>query len=271
MRTSERYRTIWISDLHLGTKGAQAHRVLDFLRHTDSDTLYLVGDVVDGWMLKKSWYWPQAHNDVIQKLLRKARKGTKVVFIPGNHDEFARSFAGLRFGDIPVAENAVHWTADGRKLLIMHGDEFDLSIRYARGLAVLGGQAYGFALWLNRGINWVRRRMGLPYWSFASFAKQKVKKACQFISDFEDAMVESARQNDADGVVCGHIHKAELRMVEDVLYANAGDWVESCTALVEHEDGRLELIEWPDVLRDEPPEPEPAFTAEPAFTQLMTV
>jgi len=218
--------------------------LLDFLRDTESETLYLVGDIIDGWRLKRSWYWPQAHNDVVQKLLRKARKGAHVVYIPGNHDDFARKYAGFRFGGIDVLMDAMHETADGRKLLILHGDEFDAVVRYARWLAYLGDHAYHFALRLNVFVNWVRRMFNLPYWSFSAYAKQRVKSAVKYIGAFETAVAQAARSRGADGVVCGHIHHAEMTEIEGVLYCNDGDWVETCSALVEHYDGSLEILHW---------------------------
>lgn len=243
---TQRFRTIWISDVHLGTRGCKADFLLDFLKNTESDTLYLVGDIVDGWRLRRSWYWPQAHNDVVQKILRKARKGTRVVFIPGNHDEFARDYADHNFGDIEVACQTVHETADGRRLLVLHGDSFDGVVKYAKWLAHLGDWAYTLALALNNWLNLVRRRMGLPYWSLSAYLKHKVKNAVQFIDDYEQTIADEARRQGVDGVVCGHIHHAEMRDVDGVLYANDGDWVESCTALVEDAEGRLEVLRWLD-------------------------
>ncbi|MEW5728318.1 MAG: UDP-2,3-diacylglucosamine diphosphatase [Pseudomonadota bacterium] len=241
---TRRYRAIWISDVHLGTRGCKAEFLLDFLKNTDSDDLYLVGDIVDGWRLKRSWYWPQAHNDVVQKLLRKARKGTRVIFVPGNHDEFAREYLEHSFGDIQVMDHAVHETADGKKLLVLHGDRFDGVVKYAKWLAHLGDWAYTLALTLNHWFNLARRRLGYPYWSLSAYLKHKVKNAVAFIADFEAAMAEEARRAGVDGVVCGHIHHAETRMVDGILYCNDGDWVESCTALVEHFDGRIEILHW---------------------------
>jgi UDP-2,3-diacylglucosamine pyrophosphatase LpxH len=238
------YRTIWLSDFHLGTRDTKAEFLLDFLRHNECEYLYLVGDVFDGWALRKSWYWHQHHNDVVQKLLRKVRKGTKVIYIPGNHDEFARGFFHVQFGGITVQPTAVHTTADGKQLLVLHGDEFDGIIGHARWLSMLGSSAYQMILSLNRIFNHLRRRLGLPYWSLSAYLKHRAKKAVQFIADFESAVVAEARRCDMDGVVCGHIHHAELRHIGDVLYANTGDWVESCTALVEHVDGRLEILRW---------------------------
>jgi len=239
-----RYRSIWISDVHLGTRGCKAEYLLDFLKHTESDYLYLVGDIVDGWRLRRSWYWPQAHNDVVQKILRKARKGTNVVFIPGNHDEFARGYTEHNFGDISVAPQAIHETADGRRFLVLHGDAFDGVVKYAKWLAHLGDWAYTVALSANHWFNLVRRRFGYSYWSLSAYLKHKVKNAVQFIDDYEKTIVEEARRQGVDGVVCGHIHHAELRDVDGITYANDGDWVESCTALVEHDDGRLEIVDW---------------------------
>jgi len=238
-----RVRTVFISDLHLGTPGCQARALLAFLRDTECETLYLVGDIIDGWQLRRSWYWPQAHNDVVQKLLRKARKGTRVIFVPGNHDEFARRYAEHNFGGIDVVEDAMHVTADGRRLWVTHGDHFDGVIQCARWLAVLGDRAYEFTLKVNRWLNSARARLGLPYWSLSKYLKHKVKRAVSYVGDFEAAVAREARRRGADGVVCGHIHHAEMRMIDGVLYCNDGDWVESLTALVEHHDGRLEIID----------------------------
>ena len=238
------YRTIWISDIHLGTRGCKAEFLLDFLKYTESDTLYLVGDIVDGWRLKRSWYWEQSHNDVVQKLLRKARKGTKVIYVPGNHDEALRDYVGLLFGGVQVLGEHVHETADGKKLLILHGDEFDGVVKYAKWLAFLGDSAYNFALQLNHWLNLGRRRFGYPYWSLSAYLKNKVKNAVEYVSNFETAVAAEARRHGVDGVVCGHIHKAEVRMIDGILYCNDGDWVESCTALVEHPSGKLEILPW---------------------------
>jgi len=242
-------RTVFISDVHLGTPGCQAEALLDFLRCVECETLYLVGDIVDGWQLMRRWYWPQAHNDVVQKVLRKARKGTRVVLVPGNHDEFARRYLGHSFGGIEVVEDAIHQTADGRRFWVMHGDLFDGVVQCARWLAHVGDGLYQITLRLNRTLNSVRARIGLPYWSLSRYLKLKVKRAVSFIGDFEAAVIREAKRRGVDGVVCGHIHHAELRTVDGLTYANDGDWVESLTALVEHGDGRLEVIEWSEVLR----------------------
>jgi UDP-2,3-diacylglucosamine pyrophosphatase LpxH len=239
-------RTIWISDLHLGTRGCKAEFLLDFLRFTEAETIYLVGDIIDLWRLKKSWYWPQTHNDVIQKVLRKVRKGTRVVYVPGNHDEWLREFTQLQFGGVEVVEDAIHVTADGRQLLVLHGDIFDAVVMNARWLALLGDGAYTVALWVNRHFNTMRRRLGYPYWSLSAYLKRRVKNAMQYIASFAEAVANEAHRRGVEGIVCGHIHHAEIRRIGDILYCNSGDWVESCTALVEHFDGRLELIDWID-------------------------
>ena len=238
------YRSIFISDLHLGTPGCQAQALLEFLRTHSSEQLYLVGDIIDGWQLRRRWYWPQAHNDVVQKLLRRARKGCRVVFVPGNHDEFARAFIGHQFGGIDVVEHATHVTADGRRLWIVHGDYFDGVIQFAKWLAYLGDNLYEITLSLNRHLNHLRARLGLRYWSLSAYLKHRVKQALSYVMAFESAVASEARKRGYDGVVCGHIHRAEMREIDGTLYCNDGDWVESRTALVEHHDGRLELLHW---------------------------
>jgi UDP-2,3-diacylglucosamine pyrophosphatase LpxH len=239
----QRVRTLFLSDIHLGTKGCQADELLDFLRYYEADTVYLVGDIVDGWQLKSSWYWPQSHNDVVQKLLRKARKGTRLIYIPGNHDEFLRDYYGTHFGGIEVVEDAIHVAADGKRYLVIHGDLFDVVIRHARWLALLGNSAYDLAIALNARFNMIRRAFGLTYWSLSQWAKLKVKNAVNFIGQYEDTLSAEARRRNVDGVVCGHIHHAVLRN-DQPIYINCGDWVESCTAAVEHFDGRFEIIRW---------------------------
>jgi len=239
-----RVRTVWISDLHLGTPGCQATALLDFLKRVECDTLYLVGDIIDGWQLRRQWYWPQAHNDVVQKLLRKARKGTRVVFVPGNHDEFARKYLGHNFGGVEVLDEAIHQTADGRLLWVTHGDHFDGVIQCAKWLAHVGDWAYELTLRFNRHLNSMRARLGLPYWSLSRYLKLKVKRAVSYVDDFEVAVAREARERGVHGVVCGHIHHAEIRTIDGILYCNDGDWVESLTALVEHPNGRLEILNW---------------------------
>jgi len=242
--TPTQVRTLFLSDVHLGTRGCQADKLLDFMRYYDAETVYLVGDIVDGWQLKSSWYWPQTHNDVVQKLLRKARKGARVFYIPGNHDEFLRDYYGTHFGGIEVVEDAIHVTADGQRYLVIHGDLFDVVIRHARWLALLGDKAYDAAIWLNTYFNAVRRGLGLTYWSLSQWAKLKVKNAVNFIGEFERTLAAEARRRGLDGVICGHIHHAVIRSQTDFAYINCGDWVESCTAVIEHFNGAFEIIAW---------------------------
>jgi UDP-2,3-diacylglucosamine pyrophosphatase LpxH len=239
-----RYRTIFLSDLHLGARGCQAELMLDFLRHNEADTYYLIGDIIDGWRLKGGWYWPQAHNDVVQKLLRKVRRGAHMIFVPGNHDEFARQFLGLSFGGIEIKRNAMHVTADGRRFWITHGDEFDVVVRHAKWLALFGDWAYDVAIFLNTHFNRVRRALGFGYWSFSSWAKLRVKNAVNFIGAFERELASEARKRGADGVICGHIHHPSIREIDGVAYVNTGDFVESCSLAVEHDDGALEVVYW---------------------------
>jgi UDP-2,3-diacylglucosamine pyrophosphatase LpxH len=222
------------------------------LRQYECRTLYLVGDIIDGWQLRRSWYWPQAHNDVVQKILRKARKGTRVVFVPGNHDEFARRYVEHNFGGVDVHEDCVHTTVDGRRLWVTHGDLFDGVIQCARWLAVAGDIAYETTLRFNRHLNRFRARLGMPYWSLSRYLKLKVKRAVSYVCAFEEAVAREVRRRGLDGVVCGHIHQAEIRDIGGVLYCNDGDWVESLTALVEHHDGRLEIVDWSDRLGAQP-------------------
>ncbi len=243
-RSPLRFRAIFISDVHLGTPRAQTAALLAFLRDTESDQLYLVGDLIDDWSLRKAWYWDQLHNDVIQKLLRKARKGTKVFYIPGNHDENFRNFLNLRFGRVAVRADAVHVAVSGKRYLVLHGDKFDGVVRYAPWLAKLGDTAYEAVMGLNSAVNRVRRFFRLPYWSLSAHLKRKVKKAVEFLSHFESAVVREAKQRNCSGVICGHVHTADNRYIDGIHYLNDGDWVESCTALVEHADGRFEILEW---------------------------
>jgi UDP-2,3-diacylglucosamine pyrophosphatase LpxH len=239
-----KYRTVFVSDVHLGFKGSSAEYLLDFLHSIETETLYLVGDIVDVWSLRKTFFWPQTHNDVVRKVLDMAQRGTRVVYIPGNHDEIFRDYDGLVFGDIEVRREAVHETADGRRMLVLHGDEFDGVIKLSPWLGHLGCAAYAFALFLNRLVNGLRRHLGFPYWSLAAYLKHKVKKAVSYISRFEHALACEARRRGVDGMICGHIHRAEIAVIDGILYCNDGDWVESCTTLTEDADGRLEIIRW---------------------------
>lgn len=247
-RTS--YRSVFISDVHLGTRGCRSDFLADFLRRISCEHLFLVGDIIDGWRLRKSWYWDESHDEVIRLIIGLARAGAEVTYLPGNHDEMFRAWlpllgqADVEIAGIRLRDEAVHTTADGRRLLVLHGDAFDSVVRYAKFLALLGDWAYTVALVANRWFNAVRRRLGYPYWSLSAWLKRQVKEAVKAIDRFESALATEAKRRGLDGVICGHIHHAEMREVQGVLYMNDGDWVESCTALVEHADGRFELVDW---------------------------
>jgi len=240
-----RLRTVFISDVHLGFKGCSAELLLDFLHHVEMDFLFLVGDIIDVWSMKKSMFWPQSHNNVLRTILGKAKKGTKVIFVPGNHDEAFRDFDGAVFGNLAIHREYVHLGASGRRMLILHGDEFDSVVKCSPWLAKLGSNIYDVLLAANPYINWVRRRFDLPHWSLSAYLKGKAKTAVQYIGSFEDAVAQAARKRGVDTVVCGHIHRAEMREIDGILYCNDGDWVESCTSLIEDMNGQLSLIEWP--------------------------
>lgn len=238
------YRTVFISDLHLGSKSARAKDLAAFLKRIRCERLYLVGDVIDMWRLKQRWFWPKQHNKVVRRILTMAnKKGTEVIYIPGNHDEAARQFINLTFGDVVLKKQVTHETADGRRLFVVHGDQYDLVVQNARLLSMLGGWAYDWLVAFNRRYNKIRQWLGLPYKSLSQAIKMRVKGACTFISNFEGTLIHEAKRRGLDGVVCGHIHKAECRPNDQVAYFNCGDWVESCTALVEHDDGKLQLID----------------------------
>ena len=243
-RATLRTRTVFISDVHLGFKGCQAQYLLDFLRSVECQRIYLVGDIIDVWALTKSFYWPQAHNDVIRTILGKAKHGTRVIYIPGNHDRVLRDHDGLVMGNVEVHREAIHETADGRRFLVLHGDEFDSIVRASPLLESIGSHAYAAALTLNRYVNSIRSRFGFPYWSLAAFLKHKVKNAVQYIASFEKALATEARRQQVQGVICGHIHRAEITEIDGITYCNDGDWVESCTTLVEDFSGRLSLLRW---------------------------
>jgi len=240
------YRTVWVSDVHLGTPGCKAEHLVEFLKSHTCDTLYLVGDIIDGWKLKNTFYWPQEHTNVIRKVLTKAKRGTKVYYVTGNHDEFLRKFVGFKIdlGNIRFANELIHQTVDGRRLLITHGDAFDVITRYHAWIAVTGDALYESAMRFNYWFNKGRSLVGMGYWSLSAFAKQHVKTAVNVVSTFEESVARECRRRKLDGVVCGHIHHAEIRDIGGVTYLNCGDWVESCTALAEHSDGRIELIRW---------------------------
>jgi UDP-2,3-diacylglucosamine pyrophosphatase LpxH len=248
-KQSHRYRTIWLSDVHLGTAGCKAEFLVDFLKRNECETLYLVGDIIDGWKLRGSWFWPQEHTNVVRKVLTKSKRGTKVYYVTGNHDEFLRKFVGykLELGNIKVVNELVHTTADGRKLLVLHGDFFDVITRYHKWLALAGDFAYEATMAANYWFNKARRMAGLPYWSLSAFAKDKVKGAVNVISQFEDAVARECKRRGLDGVVCGHIHHAEIRDIHGITYHNCGDWVESCTALAEDFNGKLSVIRWVEI------------------------
>ena len=245
-------RALFISDVHLGTRTAQAAHLLELLRECEAETIYLVGDIIDFWRVRRRAHWAQSHNDVLQKLMRKVRKGARLVFIPGNHDECLRDYAGAHFGGIEIQMNAVHTTATGRRYLVMHGDEFDVVVRAAKWLAFLGDRGYEFALWLNNPLNWVRRHLGLGHWSFSAYLKYRVKSAVAFIGAFEEAVATEARRAGVDGVICGHIHHASDRRFSGIHYLNCGDWVESCTAIIETHAGELRVIRWSEQRSERP-------------------
>jgi UDP-2,3-diacylglucosamine pyrophosphatase LpxH len=246
MAERQRVRALFISDVHLGATGSQADACLDFIRGIDAGTLYLVGDIIDGWRLRKSWHWPDSHNDAIHEILARARAGVRVVYLPGNHDEFMRDFLGHEFGGIEIRDELIHQTATGEKFLVIHGDRFDAVVVHARWLALLGDWAYRAAMIVSKGISFVRRKLGLPYWSLSAWAKSKVKNAVNYAGNFEQQLTDEARRTGTNGVICGHIHTAALTNVNGITYVNTGDWVESLTAVVEHDDGRLELIRYRD-------------------------
>lgn len=261
----QKYRTIWISDVHLGTKGCNAEMLIDFLDSTDSETMYLVGDIIDGWRLKKKFYWPAAHNDIVWRILKRAKRGTRIVYIPGNHDEMFRQFTGLNFGGIEIRRAAFHDTADGRRLMVLHGDEFDAVMLAHRWLAFVGDALYEILMGVSRQINIVRRWFNLPYWSLSKVAKHKVKNAVEFIGKYEEVVARAAGERGVDGVVCGHIHTAEFRSFEyngkQIEYWNDGDWVEGCNALVEHHDGRMEILNWAEEYNNKKPTTEQTAAA----------
>ncbi|AKR56241.1 UDP-2,3-diacylglucosamine hydrolase [Youhaiella tibetensis] len=243
-REVRRVRALFISDVHLGMRPTRVGQLIEFLRYHDAETIYLVGDILDGWRLAKSWHWPNEYNVLTQILLDKAAAGAKVIYLPGNHDEFLREYLGTYFGEVEFVDRTVHTTAQGKTYLVIHGDQFDVVVRHAKWLAYVGDWAYRFALRVNIVINWVRRRLGLTYWSLSAWAKHKVKNAVSVIGRFEEALSLEARQSGVDGVICGHIHYADMHDRLGIHYINTGDWVESCTAIVENADGAFELIKW---------------------------
>lgn len=250
MTKTMHYKTIFISDIHLGTKGSQVELLLDFLRYHEADKIYLVGDIFDGWRMRKGIYWPQSHNDVVQKLLRKARKGTEIIYIPGNHDEVLRNFLGTHFGGIEVVDRDIHTTVDGRRYLVIHGDQFDMVVMGAKWLAHVGDWGYEMILKLNGWFNRFKRLWGGQYWSLSKWAKLKVKQAVSFIGDYEKTLSAEAKKEGVDGIICGHIHHAAMQDMNGVHYVNTGDWVESCTAILEDETGQFHLVDWAEEVRN---------------------
>ena len=238
------YRSVWVSDVHLGRRDSQSQMFYSFLDSIKCDYLYLVGDIVDVWAMRRKWYWPKQYNEVLHKLLKRSRKGARVFYVPGNHDEFFREFEGLRFGDVEVVRDTIHETADGRRFFVTHGDQFDTVVLCHKWLSLLGDWAYSFVVSLNHVVNGVRRMLGMPYWSMSGAIKRRVKQAVNFITNFEDILVRDAQRHEVDGVICGHIHQPAMRKIGDIEYCNTGDWIENCTALVEHPDGKIELLWW---------------------------
>lgn len=243
IRTKARYRSIFISDVHLGTKDCRAEQLLAFLDSVHTEHLYLVGDILDIWSLRRKWYWPASHSAIVEKILRLDASGTRVIFVPGNHDELFRPWSGLRFGGVEIVNEAMHITADGKRCLVVHGDEYDAVVTNAKLITMLGDWLYYVLLWFNRSFNRIRARFGRPYWSLAGFVKKRVKSVLNFVTSFETCLVRGAREKGADAVICGHIHRPQIRPIGDILYLNCGDWVENCTAIVEKFDGRLELLD----------------------------
>ena len=219
---------------------------MSFLQEHDAGTIYLVGDVIDFWRLRRRPGWSASQSQAVKELIAKAQNGTRILYIPGNHDDEMRAFAGTVLGPVEIRLRAIHETAAGRRFLVIHGDEFDTVIKKARWLAVLGDIAYDVATAANTLLNWGRRGLGLPYWSLSAFLKHKVKNAVEYISRFEEIVAREAEMRGVDGVVCGHIHHAEIRRIGGVLYLNDGDWVESCSALVEDARGNMEILRWAD-------------------------
>lgn len=237
-----KYKSIFISDVHLGTRGSKAEILLSFLKDVDCDNLFLVGDILDGWRLKKGWFWPETHSTVIQKILRMARKGTRVVYIPGNHDEFMRNFLEHSFGNIELHNETVYEAVNGKKYIVIHGDKFDLVTMNIKWLAHIGDWAYTALLNINTMVHWVRSYLRLPYWSLSKWAKHKVKEAVNFIGNYENSLAHYAKIKQSDGIICGHIHQANLGVIDGIEYMNCGDFVESCTVLVEHVNGTWEIV-----------------------------
>lgn len=243
-QTSRTYRSIWVSDIHMGSRGCKAEFLLDFLRHNQAENLYLVGDIIDGWALRKRWYWDTFHDQILHLLFDRVQRGAKITYVSGNHDEFLRPFLHHQVSAIHFEDEVIHTTMDGKRFLILHGDQFDGVMQLARWLAKLGDWAYEHLLLINTVYNKLRQRLGYPYWSLSAYLKYKTKSAVNFISAFEETLAKEAKKRKLDGIICGHIHHAEIRNIDGILYCNDGDWVESCTALVEEWDGSLHIVQW---------------------------
>jgi UDP-2,3-diacylglucosamine pyrophosphatase LpxH len=239
-------RSVFLSDIHLGYRGCSAEPLNDFLAHVRIDNLYLLGDIVDLQSMRRGFFWPKAHNDVLSAIMRHARSGARVVCVPGNHDEELRDFEGAVFGGVEVHREYSHTTANGRRMWLTHGDQFDHVVKCSPLLARVGTGIYDFLLDLNPMINAVRRMFGLHHGSLAAFVKQRVATAVRYIESFEHAVAHEARRRNFDGVICGHIHQAAMREIEGVLYCNDGDWVESRTVLIEDFSGALRILRWPE-------------------------
>lgn len=241
-KEKKKYRAIFISDVHLGTKHSNAEKLLEFLKETEADRYYLVGDIIDGWMMRGKVYWPQAHNNVVQFFLKQSKKDTNVTYVTGNHDEFLREYAGTEMGNIRVVNEAIHHGENGKRYLVIHGDQFDLVTMNAKWLALIGGWMYDRMIDLNRYLQSIYNMLGIQGFSLSAWAKSNVKEAVNFIGDYENVVADAAKRRCVDGVICGHIHHANISNIDDVVYMNCGDWVESCTAIVEHYNGKFEII-----------------------------
>jgi UDP-2,3-diacylglucosamine pyrophosphatase LpxH len=273
--SKRQFRSIWISDVHLCSRDCRADYLLNFLKYNKAEHLYLVGDFIDVWQLKRRWYWPQTLNNVIQKVLSCTKKGTQVTYIPGNHDECLREFAGAQFGGVRIEKQAIHVTADGKRYLIVHGDEFDAVVQHNRWIALLGDAAYGYLIGFNNIFNWFRKHLGMRYWSLSGYIKARVKNAVQFVGCYEEAVVRFAKTHHVDGVICGHIHHPAIKELHGIQYCNTGDWIENCTALVEDFDGKISLVhwakEWPDLYVDmESDDEETVLTDVPDFDEVLS-
>lgn len=238
----KRYRSIFISDVHLGTRHSNAERLLDFLKSTEADRYYLIGDIIDGWMMRKKIYWPQAHNNVVQYFLKQSKKSVQIIYVTGNHDEFLREYSGTIMGNIKIVDNIIHTGIDGKRYLVIHGDQFDIVTMNAKWLTHIGSWAYDYMITLNSKLQWLFVKLNIKGFSLSAWAKSSVKEAVNFIGDYENVVAEYANKRCVDGVICGHIHHVNIRDIENIKYMNTGDWVESCTAIVEHENGKFEII-----------------------------